>query len=99
MPTLAQSLHGHDLGHLRIIAEHWGVELTALDARTALGELTEALLDRSLIAEIIAALSTDAQNALKMLLNIRRAAALVSVYPQLWRVETHRAWTPGSRTS
>ena len=70
MPTLAQSLHGYDLGHLRIIAEHWGVELSAPDARTALGELTDALLDRSLVAEIIAALSTDAQSALNMLLNI-----------------------------
>ena len=68
MPTLDQSLYSHDLGHLRIIAEHWGVELTAPDARSALGELTEALLDQSLIAEIIAALSADGQSALKMLI-------------------------------
>ena len=33
MPTLAQSLHSHDLGHLRIIAEHWGIELAAPDTR------------------------------------------------------------------
>jgi len=62
MPTLAQSLHSHDLGHLRILAEHWGVELTAPDARSALSELTAALLDATLIAEIISALSNDPAN-------------------------------------
>ena len=68
MPTLTQSLHGHDLGHLRIIAEHWGLELVAPDARNALAELTQALLEQSLVAEITAALSPDAQNALRSLL-------------------------------
>ena len=69
MPTLIQSLHGHDLGHLRIIAEHWGVELNAPNARTGLAELTQAILDQSLVAEITAALSPDAQSALRLLLN------------------------------
>ncbi|MFC1996138.1 hypothetical protein ACFLXI_00855, partial [Chloroflexota bacterium] len=68
MPTLAQSLHSHDLGHLRILAEHWGVELVAPDARNALVELAEALLNPELVAEIVAALSTDGQNALEILL-------------------------------
>jgi hypothetical protein len=69
MPTLIQSLHGHDLGHLRIIAEHWGVELKAPNARSGFAELTQALLDQSLVVEISAALSPDALSALRLLLN------------------------------
>ncbi|MFN2235819.1 MAG: helicase-associated domain-containing protein, partial [Anaerolineales bacterium] len=69
MPTLLQSLHGHDLGHLRIIAEHWGVELNAPNARTGLAELNKAILDPSLVTEISAALSLDAQSALRLLLS------------------------------
>ena len=68
MPTFAQSLLSHDLGHLRIIAEHWGVELNAPDTRSALHQLSEALLEPKLIAEIYAALTPQAQNALKALL-------------------------------
>jgi hypothetical protein len=67
MPTLAQSLHSHDLGYLRILAEHWGLELAAPDAHTALPILTAALLDRELVAEIVAALSDEAQSALAAL--------------------------------
>jgi len=67
MPTLAQSLHNHDLGHLRILAEHWGIELTAPDVRTALADLTAALLDATLVSEIILALSSESQKALETL--------------------------------
>jgi hypothetical protein len=67
MPTLAQSLHAHDLGHLRIVAEHWGVELKAPNARTALSDLTAALLDEELIREVVAALSEEGQAALNWL--------------------------------
>jgi hypothetical protein len=69
MPTLAQSLLNHDLGHLRIIAEHWGIELSAPDARTALAALTDSLINEEIITEIVLALSADARNALKILLN------------------------------
>ena len=68
MPTLAQSLHGHDLGHLRILAEHWGVELAAPDTRTALSELIKALLDPMLVSEVVLALSDESQAALDRLL-------------------------------
>jgi hypothetical protein len=68
MPTFTQSLLSHDLGHLRILAEHWGIELTAPDARSALPELTDAVLDPTLISEIVTALSVDSQSALKMLI-------------------------------
>jgi hypothetical protein len=68
MPTLAQSLHAHDLGHLRIVAEHWGIDLKAPDARTALAELTSALLNEELVAEIVGAFSDEGQAALNMLI-------------------------------
>ncbi len=67
MPTLAQSLHSHDLGHLRIIAEHWGAELTAPDVRSALPGLTAALLNPAFIAEILEALPPESQNAIQSL--------------------------------
>jgi len=64
MPNLAQSLHGQDLGHLKIIAEFWGVELAAPDARSGLAQLTEALLDPQLVAELCEALPEDSRAAL-----------------------------------
>ncbi len=69
MPDLEHSLHGHDLGHLRIIAESWGVELDAPDVKTALPELTAQLLDTSVVTEIFAALPEEAAAALTTLKN------------------------------
>ncbi len=67
MPTLLQSLQGRDLGHLRIVAELWGVELTASQADLALQELTAALLDPGLVAEMVGALPEEARSALRAL--------------------------------
>jgi hypothetical protein len=67
MPTLTQSLQNQDLGHLRIIAEHWGIELIAPDVRSALPVLISAMLNAELVAEIVAALSTQPQSALTSL--------------------------------
>ena len=64
MPTLAESLQGRDLGELRIIAELWGLELDAPDARLALQRLAPALLDPALVEEVIAALPEAARAAL-----------------------------------
>jgi len=68
MPTLVQSLNKHDLGHLRILAQIWGVELSAGERNAARDELSEKLLDGSLIAEVIEALPVDAGQALDALL-------------------------------
>jgi len=65
MPDLKQSLLDHDLGHYRIIAEHWGVPLDAPDTRSALKALVMGLLDSDLISEIIEALPEKAIQALK----------------------------------
>lgn len=43
MPGLAQSLEGHDLGHLLIVAESWGIPLRAASARDAAEQLADLL--------------------------------------------------------
>jgi len=43
MPGLAQSLEGHDLGHLLIVAESWGIPLHAASAAEAADQLAEVL--------------------------------------------------------
>jgi hypothetical protein len=67
MPDLKQSLLGQDLGHLHIIAEHWGVSLSATEARTGSSELAGSLLDTGLITEVVQALSGEAIRALSAL--------------------------------
>ncbi len=68
MPNLAQSLRNHDLGHLRIIAQFWGIELDAGERKTASSELSEKLLNSELAEEIIEALPEEARYALSALL-------------------------------
>ena len=69
MPDLIHSLHKQDLGHLRIIAEFWGLELESTDADSAREELAASLLDFDLLAELLAALSAQADSALTDLVN------------------------------
>jgi hypothetical protein len=67
MPELLQSLLKQDIGHLRIIAEFWGIELESITVDDAREELSASLLDAELIAELIESLSTQAQSALRAL--------------------------------
>jgi hypothetical protein len=71
MPTLYQNLRNHDLGHLKIVAGLWGVELEAPDARQAATSLAQAMLDLSLIEEVVESLPAEAQAALADLLSHR----------------------------
>jgi hypothetical protein len=57
MPTLLASLQNHDLGHLRIVAGLWGLELDSAEADPAAEELAASLLDPELVAEILDSLS------------------------------------------
>lgn len=68
MPDLSQSLQGRDLGHLRIVAELWGVDLSAPDARVAMQRLAAALLDGQLLTEVYEALPGEARQAVEDLL-------------------------------
>ncbi|MBI5822506.1 MAG: helicase-associated domain-containing protein [Chloroflexi bacterium] len=64
MPDLISSLHKHDLGHLRIIAGFWGLELESTDSDSALEELCASLLDLEAVTETIDILPADARTAL-----------------------------------
>ena len=69
MPTLHQSLQKHDLGHLQIIAEGWGLSFSAPDDRGGRKALAELLLkNRTLLEEITADLPPESQDALATLL-------------------------------
>ena len=67
MPDLFASLQKHDLGHIRIVAELWGLELDSHESDAALKELCASLLDPDLLGEILEALNPDAQIAIEML--------------------------------
>jgi hypothetical protein len=67
MPDLLHSLHNYDLGHLRIVAGRWGVELRSPAEEDARRELSAALLDPDLAAEVLDALPADARSALQTL--------------------------------
>lgn len=67
MPDLKQSLLDQDHGHLRIVAEHWGIELRSMDANSALDELNSKIIDIDLVAEILETLPEKAVLALQFL--------------------------------
>ncbi len=68
MPNLIQSLQTRDLGHLRIVAGLWGLELASAENEAALKELNAALLDPELVSEIADTLPDNAQAAIRELL-------------------------------
>lgn len=68
MPDLQHTLQGHDLGFLKMVAEAWGIELSAADAPAALQPLVERLRQQPLVQEMMAALPTEATAALQTLL-------------------------------
>lgn len=68
MPDLEHSLHDHDLGHLRIVAEGWGLELTAPDVRTALPDLVAWLRNETYVQEMLETLNSEALAVISSLL-------------------------------
>ena len=69
MPDLFHSLLKQDIGHLRVIAELWGLELASSKAEGALEELSASLLDPDLFAELIDTLPPEADSAITALVN------------------------------
>ena len=67
MPDLLHSLQSRDLGHLRIVAALWGVELVSVEPAAALNERAAALLDPALAREIVDTLPAEARSALEAL--------------------------------
>ncbi len=68
MPDLEHTLQGQDLAFLKMVADAWGLELSAPDARSALPILLEALHDPTLVQEMLDVLPVEAREALAALL-------------------------------
>jgi hypothetical protein len=66
--NLSQSLQGRDLGHLRIIADLWGLEFDPPDVRVGLQRLAPMLLQPDLVEEVVEGLPGEARAALAELL-------------------------------
>lgn len=71
MPNLRTTYTNLDLGFLKIIAEHWGIELRAPDQKSALDHLVPLMLDAELLLEIVETLPLEAQAALNTLVESR----------------------------
>ena len=71
MPDLFASFHFHDIGHLRIVAELWGLELESHERDAAAEELAASMLDLELARETLDVLPADARRALDALLAAR----------------------------
>jgi hypothetical protein len=69
MPDLIHSLLKQDIGHLRIIAEFWRLELESQDADSAREELSASLLDFDLLTELLVSLPSEADSALTALVD------------------------------
>jgi hypothetical protein len=69
MPDLFTSLQKQDLGHIRILAGMWGLELASNETDAAAQELCASLLDPDLLAEILEALGVEARTALEDLVS------------------------------
>ena len=64
MPNLAESLQGRDLGHLRIIAELWGIGLDEQDPHAALLQLTSRILNTNQVGVLVNRLTPNEKEAL-----------------------------------
>lgn len=69
MPDLLTSFRQHDVGHLYLLAEHWGFELSASDSKLALHQLVEGMLNPELVLEVFGTLPAAAQRALQDLID------------------------------
>jgi hypothetical protein len=69
MVDLIHMLQDYDLSLLHMIAQSWGFELSAPDARTAVPMLASFILDAELVEEVLETLPADAIQALQGLLD------------------------------
>jgi hypothetical protein len=68
MPDLYASLLHQDYGHLRILAEYWGLELNAPNNAEAIKVICNHLLEPGLVRETVEVLPTEARAALNALI-------------------------------
>lgn len=67
MPDLFHSLRGYDLGHLRIVAGLWGVELRSTEAQDAAHELALGMREARLAREVLNSLPSEAAAGMRSL--------------------------------
>ncbi len=67
IPNLRHTLQNQDTGYLRIVAEFWGIEISASDIGTLAEYLSSVMQNPALFGEIINGLPVDALNALQAL--------------------------------
>jgi hypothetical protein len=67
MPDLHATLLKYDFGHLKIIAELWGIDIKSRDAESAAEEVCASLLDPETVRETIDILPAEARAALNSL--------------------------------
>jgi len=67
MPDLYHTLLKYDIGHLRIIADSWGLELETSGVDSAAEELCASFLDLEAVTETIDILPADARSAMTTL--------------------------------
>lgn len=70
MRTLHKTLQDQDLGHLHILAEAWGLELPPGTFPELLDYLIRAMLDEKLMEEILEGLPSQADQALRFLVQL-----------------------------
>lgn len=68
MQTLLRTLQDHDLGHLRILAELWGLDPPAGPSVRAAQSLAEAMLDQTALRETLGSLEPNAKRSFEYLL-------------------------------
>ena len=69
MPDLFDSFLQQDIGHLRIVAELWGLELGSTDLDAAREELAISLLEPEQVTELVDTLSPEVNAAITALVN------------------------------
>lgn len=94
MPDLLASLHPHDIGHLRIVAELWGLELESRDHDSSVEELAASMLDPELVGETLDVLPAQARPALDALLAAKGRIPLAEFSRRFGEV---REMGPGKR--
>ncbi len=67
MPDLQHTLLKYDLGHLKIIAELWGIEIRSRDVDSATEEICASLLDLEAVRDTTDILPAEARAALNSL--------------------------------
>lgn len=76
MRSLLHTLQDYDLGHLRIVAELWGIDLPQGPARQAADAVARTMLDPTTLTEITDSLPTPIREALDYLLHMGGRAPL-----------------------